>query len=188
MSWTTALSAICGLLLLLVVGMGVSVMRIQRSVHRIQALVARRGRDSEGPELGALAPVLVHDTTDTGGDPSPLSLEADATVVWFFSVECAPCADLRPIVSSIAATYHGRARLVVSCIGSSTAVADFTQEMAGACTILADPHRQNAVAWNVPMVPFVIVLDRGSMVRQKVIQVSAGRVRVALDSVLAADR
>lgn len=182
MDWIVPLSITYGLLWSLVIGLGVSVLRVQRSVTVLQLRLS--GRESAGPNIGSAARMLVDDATDAGGERSPFVLDGQATVVWFFSVGCAPCAVHRKTVSSIATDYAGRVRSVVTCVGRSPMVAEFAQDIGGHCTVLADPHRRNADAWSVQVTPFVIVVDEGGRVRRKVARVSRESVKVAVDGVL----
>ena len=182
----TALYITSGVLWVLVIGLAVSVVRVQRSVEALWRAI--EGRSAEGPKVGSPAPELSGDPVVGRGPEDGRGQFGGPLVLWFMSVGCRPCRTLRGTVQAIANEYDERVRSAITCVGSEQEVAAFADGLSEECYVLADPTRVNASAWGVFITPFVVVVDSQGVVRRKLAEIAIEPVRLALDSVLEAER
>ncbi len=186
MTWETALYVMSGILWVLVIGLAVSVLRVQRSVEALWRAI--EGRSAEGPKVGSPAPELSGDPVVGCGPETNVVNGGVPLILWFMSVGCRPCRTLRGTVQAIASEYDERVRSVITCTGSKEAVATFADRLSHNCCVLADPSRVNAAAWSIFITPFVVVVDSRGVVRGKLAEIAIEPVRLAMDSVLEGDR
>lgn len=188
MNWLNVLYVTHGALWALVIGLAISVIRVQRSLESFRRSIERRA--SEGPEVGSVAPPLVSSINEQGGAPSTFALDSRPTVIWFMSVGCPPCIALRETINAIALGYEEQIHSVVTCAGTASDVDDFAGKIVNTrtVTVLPDPARANASAWRVFITPFVIVVDSNGRIRRKMAQLSMSEVQLAVDSVLSSER
>ena len=184
MTWLFVSYITQAVLWLLVVGLAVSVIRLQRSVDSVRHMV--EGRAAEGPEIGRPAPKLLN-TGDEDASEFPLPTDGRATILWFMAAACVPCRAIRGTIGAIATDYGERAHSVVNCVGNQEEVVEFASGIEGPVHVMADPSRTNVNEWRVYITPFLIVVDSRGTVSRKVAEVAIDRVTLAVDAVLSSE-
>lgn len=177
------------LLWILLLGVALSVLRVQQTVGGIQYSLERRA--AEGPPEGGRAPMLLgrifgwragklqisEGVEILAADPRPILL-------WFMGAGCRPCQHLLPTVSAIADEYGASVRSVVTAAGAPEEIRFLAERVSPSVTVIADPERVNAKRWQVHMTPFVIVVDAGGTIRRKIAEISLDQVQLALDGLV----
>jgi hypothetical protein len=176
-----------GVLLFAVLGLAVSVLRIQETVSRIQRSID--GRAAEGLPIGTQAPALTGKLVNGPAKlPADLISGQDAShaptlrLVWFMAASCKPCNVLRPLIRTMADEYSATVTTFVSCVGNGAAAVQYFGEGLGSnAVLLHDVDRRDARRWLVSSTPFAIIADRHGIVRKKFAAVTDEQVRVALE-------
>jgi len=111
-----------------------------------------------GIERGSLAPEI--SATDLNGINVRLSdLPDRARVLLFLSTSCQSCHELVPHMNEIVATRGSEFDFLAICRGSEGACRKFAQETALGIRTLVDPDGDIEAVYEVPVTPFVFLLD-----------------------------
>ncbi len=181
MTWPTVFYISHFLLWILVIGLAVSVLQLQRAFDSLAFLLERRA--SEGPAIGVHAPALLDLSTEPAR-PIDIGSDERGTVLWFVAAGCLPCRAHGATIARIADEFRQRVRTIVSCVGSGEEAAQFASHIDAGCRVLPDPDRDNAGRWRVYSTPFVILVDSDGVIRGKVAEISRAQLQLAIDRLL----
>lgn len=147
---------------LLLIGLAVSVVRIEKAVVALQA------EKQEGPPIGSLAPEITNDEGTRSveirsGEPA-LGLPR---LVWFMQMDCGPCKLAQSLVGAIASDYKDTATSWVNYVGAAEGAEEFAREWGSLVRLVVDPARTNQMRWKIRRVPSVVLVRRDGIVAWK---------------------
>jgi thiol-disulfide isomerase/thioredoxin len=146
---------------LLLIGLAVSVVRIEKAVVGLQA------RTQDGPPVGSVAPELVgmvNEGPHSMGIGSGEFEIGSPKLVWFMESGCGPCEHVRPLVGELAAEYQEDVTCWVNYLGTSEAAVEFARHWSSPVRVLADPDGRNHTRWQIRRVPSVVLLGSDGLV------------------------
>jgi cytochrome c biogenesis protein CcmG/thiol:disulfide interchange protein DsbE len=117
-------------------------------------------------EQGQAAPEI--DLTDFNGRPVKLSdLRGKVVVVDFWASWCAPCRESFPVFERLSKTYRDQGLVVlgVNVDNDPAAAKKFLADVPVTFTVLADPSKKVAKAYEPKTMPSSYVIDRAGKVR-----------------------
>jgi hypothetical protein len=145
-----------------------------------QELLSERERqDAQGPKLDESANVVV-ETID--GRNYSLSEARRSHLIAFTSPKCRACAQIQPVLGSLAAKGSNGTAIMIVHRGDSGSARSYVEDLPANVLAVADEAGDLFRHWNVRSTPFCVVTDGNSVVKMKGVGHSEARLRSLFDA------
>jgi thioredoxin-related protein len=129
-----------------------------------QLLREEERQDAQGPSLDESADVVV-ETID--GRNYSLSEARRSHLIAFTSPKCRACAQIQPVLGSLAATGSNGTAIMIVHLGNAGSARDYVKDLPANVLAVADEAGELFRHWRVRSTPFCVVTDGNGVVKMK---------------------